>query len=194
MQDSLNIIQDATISEDSVKHYGVMGMKWGHRKQMAQSMGISSRKLKKQIKKDNRNAFLIGKEATLADKTYELALKQKQKALKKAQKSKSYSKTGINKKLNVANLTLSRAENWKKLAREQLKEHHKYLSDKYGSTLISDIKADKAGNINERVRSFRDGNMMSRNQQAKYELNDLNYDSRAMYRRIKRDVRREKNK
>lgn len=190
MIDTLDILQ----SEDSIAHYGVMGMKWGHHKQMAQSMGISSRKLKKQIKKDNRNAFLIGKEATLADRTYELALKQKQKALKKAQRSKSYSKTGINKKLSVANLTLSRAENWKKLAREQLKEHRKYLSDKYGSTLISDIKTDKAGNINERVRSFRDGNMMSRNQQAKYELKDLNYDSRAMYRQIKKDVRREKNK
>ena len=190
MIDSLNILSN----DDSIAHYGVMGMKWGHRKQLAQSMGITRKQLRKQIKKDNRTAFLVGREATLADKTYDLARSQYKKAAEKHFKKSSNRNSA---KLAKANLALSKAENWKKLAREQLKQNHKYLTDKYGKTSISDIRKDKAGNINERVRSLKDGfnnnvRMMSKNRQARYELWDINYDARAMYNQIKRDVKRER--
>jgi hypothetical protein len=55
MRDSLDILQ----TEDSIAHYGVMGMKWGVRKQRAAAAGMSVRDYKKQIKADNKEAWAI---------------------------------------------------------------------------------------------------------------------------------------
>lgn len=54
MQDSLNIIQDATISEDSVEHYDDLGMKWGHRK-ACYKQNVKS--IKQKYKKQNKELY-----------------------------------------------------------------------------------------------------------------------------------------
>lgn len=149
MQDSLNIIQDATISEDSVEHYGVLGMKWGHRKALAQSQGISARQLRKQIKADNREAYRLGREATIADYTASLSAKKLAK-----NKAKSIGKKATNRRVEkTARLAFADtlAQDRAAKAREAVKAHREMLVKKYGATNISKIKMDKQGRINERV-------------------------------------------
>lgn len=71
MQDSLNIIQDATISEDSVEHYGDLGMKWGVRKQKQFS------NIQRRLDKNKKN--LIGRSYSSLTKLKNNLLKQNKK-------------------------------------------------------------------------------------------------------------------
>lgn len=149
MQDSLNIIQDATISEDSVEHYSVLGMKWGHRKALAKSQGITTRQLRKQIKADNREAYRLGREATIADYTASLTAKKLAK-----NKAKSIGKKPTNRRVEkTARIAFADAlaQDRAAKAREAVKAHRESLVKKYGATNISKIKMDKQGRVNERV-------------------------------------------
>lgn len=150
MQDSLNIIQDATISEDSVEHYGVLGMKWGHRKQYAQSHNMTTKQLRKQIKADNREAFEIGKRATIADYTTDKALYKQFKAQKKYNKRPTKKNQD---RLKRANLVLKGAKENSIAERKNIANHHKKLIEKYGKEHISNIKTNKLGMIDENVNS-----------------------------------------
>ena len=154
MQDSLNIIQDATISEDSVEHYGVMGMKWGVRKQYAQSHNMTSKQLRKQIKADNKEAFRLGREATIADRTYAIAEHKLQKALNKSRKNTNSSKRLLNSARAAFASSLAKANSEK--ARDAMKAHRESLVKKYGDTKISQIKYNKHGQTNERVTTAKD--------------------------------------
>lgn len=146
MKDSLDVLSVAY--EDSITHYGVMGMKWGHRKQYAQSQGLTSRQVKRQIKDDNRKAFELGRNATISERASTIAEKRLAKAQAKHQK-KQTSKT---------ELRLKRAEYVNQLAKERvqkaraaMKSHRESLVSKYGDTKVSAIKKDKYGRTNEKV-------------------------------------------
>ena len=154
MQDSLNIIQDATISEDSVEHYGVMGMKWGHRKQYAQSHNMSTKQLRKQIRADNKEAYRLGREATIADRTYAIAERKLQKALNKSRKDTTSSKRLLNSARAAFATSLAKANSEK--ARAAMKAHRESLAKKYGDTKVSQIKYNKHGQTNERVTTAKD--------------------------------------
>ena len=155
MQDSLNIIQDATISEDSIEHYGVMGMKWGHRKQYAQSHNMTTRQLRKQIKADNKKAFELGRMGTATAIAEEIATKKANKAREKFLNKKKV-KTKDELKYTRALATESRAKEAAKRAREAMEVHRKELVTKYGKTKVSDIKKNKNGRIDEKVNRGRD--------------------------------------
>lgn len=150
MQDSLNIIQDATISEDSVEHYGVMGMKWGVRKAKAAAAGMSVRDYKKQIKADNKEAFEIGKRATIADYTTDRALYKQFKAQKKYNKRTTKKNQD---RLKRANLVFKGAKENTIAERKNIANHHKKLIEKYGKEYVSNIKTNKIGMIDENVNS-----------------------------------------
>ena len=154
MQDSLNIIQDATISEDSIEHYGVMGMKWGHRKQYAQSHNMTSRQLRKQIKADNKEAFRLGREATIADRTSAIAEYKLQKAINKSKKNPKSNKRLL--KTARASFTATLAKEYSEKARAAMKAHRESLVKKYGDTKVSQIKYNKHGQTNERVTTTKD--------------------------------------
>ena len=76
MQDTLEILTTSTSEEDSITHHGVPGMKWGVRKEKARLAGMSPRQYKKQIKADNKIAFQLGREATIADRLLEYTNKK----------------------------------------------------------------------------------------------------------------------
>lgn len=145
MRDTLDILQ----TEDSITHYGVMGMKWGHRKQMAQSMGITRKAFNKNLRADNKEAFLRGREATIADNALAIANKKLAKAQAKSRKNPTSSKQ-LQKTARRAFAT-ALAEQRVKKARAAMESHRKELISKYGETHISDIKKDKHGLTNERI-------------------------------------------
>ena len=155
MQDSLNIIQDATISEDTIEHYGVMGMKWGHRKQYAQSHNMTTRQLRKQIKADNKKAFELGRMGTATAIAEEIATKKANKAKEKFFNKKKV-KTKDELKYTRALVTETRAKEAAKKARKAMEAHRKELVTKYGKTKVSEIKKNKNGRINEKVNSAKD--------------------------------------
>ena len=154
MIDSLNIIQDTTVSDDSIKHYGVLGMKWGHRKALAKSMGVTSKQLRKQIKADNKEAYRLGREATIADRTTAIANHKLQKALNKLRKNPKSDKKLL--KSARASFAASLAESNSEKARAAMKTHRESLVKKYGDTKISQIKYNKHGQTNERVTTAKD--------------------------------------
>lgn len=149
MQDTLGILTTSMSEEDSVAHYGVRGMKWGHRKQYVQSHNMTTRQLRKQIKADNREAYRLGREATIADYTASLSAKKLAK-----NKAKSIGKKATNRRVEkTARLAFADtlAQNRASKAREAVKAHRESLIKKYGATNVSKIKMDKQGRVNERV-------------------------------------------
>lgn len=154
MQDTLEILTTSTSEEDSVVHYGVRGMKWGHRKAMAQSMGITTKQLRKQIKADNKEAFRLGREATIADNAADIAAKKLAK-----NKAKSIGKDPTNRRVQKtarAVFANELAKFHKEKARAAMIAHREALIKKYGATNISDIKRTKSGRTNERIHSGKD--------------------------------------
>lgn len=146
MQDSLDILQ----SEDSIAHYGVMGMKWGQRKEKARLAGMSHRQYKKQLKADNNMAFKLGRDATIADRLLDYTNKKSNKIINKA------SRRGDEKKMQIAYTNKLKAERRAKEARAAIKQHHAALIKKYGGVNISNIKKDENGRINERIHEGKD--------------------------------------
>ena len=111
MQDTLEILTTSTSEEDSVVHYGVRGMKWGHRKEQARLAGMSHRQYKKQIKADNKMAYKLGRDATIADRLLEYTNKKSNKIINKA------SRSGNEKKMKVAYTNKLKAERRAEAAR-----------------------------------------------------------------------------
>lgn len=153
MIDSLNILNTSAMSEeDAIQHYGVMGMKWGVRKAKAAAAGMSVRDYKKQIKADNKEAFEIGKRATIADYTTDRALYKQFKAQRRYNKKTSKKNQD---KLKRANFAFKGAKENTIIERKNIVQHHKKLTEKYGKEYISKIKTNKIGMIDENVNTFK---------------------------------------
>lgn len=150
MRDSLDILQ----TEDSIAHYGVMGMKWGVRKQRAAAAGMSVRDYKKQIKADNKEAFRLGKAATIADMTADITAKKLAK-----NKARSMGKTPTDRRVaKTARAAFANALAQEKAqkARAAMQAHRESLIKKYGEVNISQIRKTNAGRTNERVTTAKD--------------------------------------
>lgn len=149
MIDSLSILTiPCENEEDYIEHHGVLGMKWGQRKEKARLAGMSMRQYKKQIKADNKMAFKLGKEATIADRLLEYTNKKSNKIINKAFK-KNTRKSDLD--MARAYTNKAKAEKRAKEARAAIKQHHAALVKKYGGVNVSNIKKDKKGRINERM-------------------------------------------
>jgi len=148
MQDTLEILTTSTSEEDSIIHHGVPGMKWGVRKEKARLAGLSTREYTRQLRADNRKAKLLGKQATIADRLSDYTDKQSSKIINKNHRKKSKEAQNA---VKIAMLTQNRANQFRKEADYEIKEHYAYLVKKYGGTNVTNIKRDSKGRVNEKV-------------------------------------------
>ena len=130
-----------------LKHYGIKGQKWGIRRFQDESgkltkEGISRyREFRKEISAENRKAFRLGRDATIAGR-----------ALEKAQKKYDNSKIKNEEKVRAV---LKDAQKKYKRALSDGKKHYDELVEKYGSDSVKDIKFGKNGKVSERILSGR---------------------------------------
>jgi hypothetical protein len=144
MQDSLNIIQDATISEDSVEHYGVMGMKWGVRHQ--QRITARNKHYRKNLKvKDLSNAYAtygkggVKRISKNVDKGYSLS-ESKALETRRSERNKKIAKAA--KTAGIAAASLGAGYAVGTVARGVLKSKITdfYNSKMFGNTSLADVK------------------------------------------------------
>lgn len=136
------------LSNNELSHYGVLGMKWGVRKEKARLSGVSAREYTRQLKAENRKARLLGKQATIADRLSDYTDKKSSKIINKNYKKKSKDAQLATK---AAIITQNRARQLRKEADYDIKEHYAYLVKKYGGTNVSSIRRDAKGRVDEKV-------------------------------------------
>lgn len=136
--------------ESDLVHYGVQGMKWGVRRYQNPDGSLIAggrKRARKEYREDNKQAFELGKDATISARAHQYAIQKANKANARYEKNASY------KNLFKKNEADDLQKYWEQRAKDSEKaalNHYNSLKKKYGSAAISSIKRDKTGNINER--------------------------------------------
>lgn len=137
----------------SLQHYGIKGQKWGVRRFQNADGTLTAegrRRAKREYKKDNKEAFDLGRTATIMGRAKGYADKAEARARAKYEKNASEKNR---KKLEQAKATKDMIDEANERANKQMKEHYNKLVNKYGKDAVSSIKFDKRGRVNERVNS-----------------------------------------
>lgn len=162
------------LNSDELMHYGILGMKWGHRKNSYYSTGVRSalarranNKVDKSFKKWNENAkkkvnaVELGKKATASrlayesnkkDKNLKSQYKQDNKAYKKALKSNTTYRKGQIKQEVGSNLSRKYLSEAKKVQKQlAVDPSNKQLKKKYNDLMskhdIERARARRAPNV-----------------------------------------------
>ena len=149
-------------SEDHLEHFGVQGMHWGIRRYQNPDGTLTAegkakyKQFKKEVRADNRAAFEVGRDASVAARAKRISDKYLEKAQTKL--NKAYEKNASSKKIQKLEDRVEAEIRTNKMLTEEAnrtaKKGEQMCSDlikKYGKELVIDIKRDKNGDFSERV-------------------------------------------
>lgn len=134
-----------------LSHYGIKGQKWGLRRFQNPDGTLTAegkKRARKEYKEDNKEAFEKGKNATVLGRAATYAEKNRDRALARYDKKPTLKNQ---EKLLDAVLTSGILKGQAAKARKEAEDHAKHLIDKYGKDAVKDIKYDKNGRVSERT-------------------------------------------
>lgn len=127
-----------------LEHYGIAGMKWGRRNGPPYPLGSEQKskvEIRKEYRADKKEAFVRGRDATVADRALAYSMKKLQKASKSGNQVRIYKENEIAKK----------AIDYQDKTYKALREHHEAMIKKYGAMNVSDYPRNKKGQMADRV-------------------------------------------
>lgn len=149
-----------------IEHYGVKGQKWGVRRYQNPDgsytdLGLSrfkNRKMLKQALKDeNRKAYQLGREATIAARAVKYSKQNDDKAKERLAKAKAEGADDakiakLTEKARLTAKTLDLSEKIREKKKEAAKTHLDELIFQYGASSVKGIKYDENGNVSESLK------------------------------------------
>lgn len=138
------------VNSDELCHYGVKGMKWGIRRYQNADGTLTAagkKKARQEYKKDNAEAFELGKNATVYGRATARSMKRtiryENQLAKRYEKDPEATKFGTkfwNKRWHTSAATTAQLASMYTAAKSKAEAHCKSLIDKYGQEAVSSIK------------------------------------------------------
>jgi hypothetical protein len=137
------------VSDEYLQHYGVKGMKWGVRRYQNADGSLTSegrKRARQEYKEDNKNAFELGKSATIyghaAAKSMKRTIRYENRADKSYEKDPSGSSRRTKfwrKRWDASAATTAQLSEMYRLNRGAAEKHCQALIDKYGKESVKSI-------------------------------------------------------